>query len=123
MTDMDERIARLEQRLLVMEGKRLALHALLVVFIGDVHLPTIEDPEKGIAELREVLFDTTKDLKSDAPAAGEAILVAAMEQEFENVLGGLRNRVETELRRRRGEAPPRKRPSVLFGSPSGKKPH
>ena len=120
---MAERLTDLEQRLLVMQGLINAQHALLVIFIADIHLAALEDPEKRLAEFREELFHVTKNMISEKPAAATGIIVAAMEQHFELILTGLRGRVEAELRRRRGEPPGPKIPSVLFGSPSGKKPN
>ena len=119
---MAERLADLEQRLLVMQGLINAQHALLVIFIADIHLAALEDPEKRLAEFREELFHVTKNMISEKPAAATGIIVAAMEQHFELILTGLQGRMEAELRRRRGE-PPRPIPAVLLGSPPGKKPN
>ncbi len=120
---MAERLTDLEQRLRVTQGQINAQHALLVIFIADIHLAALEDPEKRLAEFREELFHVTKNMISEKPAAATGIIVAAMEQHFELILTGLQGRVEAELRRRRGEPAGRTTPSVLFGPPSGKKPN
>ncbi len=120
---MYEIISDFDQRLLTMQGQINALHALLVVFIADIHLAALEDPEKRLAEFREELFHVTRDMISEKTAASTRIIVAAMEQHFELILTGLQGRMEAELRRRRGEPVGRTTPSVLFGPPSGKKPN
>ncbi len=120
---MAGRLTELERHLLDIRGRMRAQHLLLVTFIADVHLVNAKDPEHVIDYLRETLFATTKGMISDLPADVVAEQKTAMEQELESMLVGLRNRVEVELRRRRGEPPEPGKPAVLFGSHPGKKPN
>ena len=75
---MDESISDIDRRMLKMEGLINAQHALLVVFIADIHLAALEDPEKRLAEFREELFHVTRDMISEKTAASTRIIVAAM---------------------------------------------
>ena len=97
---MDESISDIDQRLLTMQGQINALQTLLGIFIADIHLVPLEDPEKRLAEFREALFQVTRDMISEKTAASTRIIVAAMEQHFELILTGLQGRMEAELRRR-----------------------
>ena len=120
---MAGRLTDLERVLAGLKGRMEAHHMLLVTFIADLHLLNATDPEQVIDRLGGTLSTLTKDMKSDLRADVAAEQKAAMERELENMLAGLRNRVEPELRRRRGEPPGPKRPTVQFGPPSGKKPN
>lgn len=120
---MQDELAFLQEKVAILEGRISALHALLAVFIGDGVLSRTENPEDGIKYLRQELFGVTKTLVSERPTPETNLTVASMESEFERLLGSLQNRVDPELRRRRGEPEGKKIPSVLFGASETENPN